>query len=332
MDIERIPLDGDTPGQEFGIRVIRFHGSGNGPRVYLQAALHAHEMPGMAALDRLIPRLLDAEGEGRLKGSITLVPHANPIGLAQAVFGETLGRFDLNGRTNFNRSFPTEPPDMLSGKSAAERLKSVLLSLAVQADVVLDLHCDDEGPIYLYVAERQLSEGRRLARAIGGTVILTDKDTSFGTFDHAVADRWASESRADDARFAATVELRGMIDVTPQLAEHDADGLYRYLVDVGAVIDELPPVVLAEPVVGDVDAAELIATPEPGVLFYLVEIGDWVAEGHRLVLVLTEAGTSPHEIIAPFDGLVMTRLDKRFARRGEHVIKVLRYRHPHLDA
>jgi uncharacterized protein len=125
---------------------------------------------------------------------------------------------------------------------------------------------------------------------------------------------------------------RGMVDVTPQYAEHDADGLYRYLVDVGAVIDDLPPVVPAEPVVGDVDAAELIATSEPGVLVYLVEIGEWVTEGQRLVLVLTEAGSTPHEVIAPFDGLVMTRLDKRFARRGEHVIKVLRHPRPQLDA
>ncbi|EEW23719.1 hypothetical protein Rsw2DRAFT_3346 [Rhodobacter ferrooxidans] len=55
-----------------------------------------------------------------------------------------------------------------------------------------------------------------------------------------------------------------------------------------------------------------------------VTVGDWVSEGDRLAVVLPVAGTEPHEIVSPFDGLVMTRRDRRFTRRGENVIKVLR--------
>jgi predicted deacylase len=255
----------------------------------MQAALHAHEFAGMVALDRLIPRLEQAESEGRLASSVTLVPHANPVGLAQAVFGETLGRFDVNSRLNFNRSFPADAPESLSGRSTAERLKATLLSLAAKADVVLDLHCDDEGPVYLYTAERQLDEGRRLARALGATVILT------------------------------------MMDVTPDLAKRDAAGLYRYLVDLGAVSDPLDAYDPADPVVGDVDDAQLIPTPVPGALLYDVSVGDWVTEGQRLATVLSEVGVEPYEVRSPFDGLVMTRRDRRFVRRGEDVIKVLRH-------
>jgi predicted deacylase len=129
MEIEYTTLESDTPGQSFALRFIRFRGSGNGPSIYMQAALHAHEFAGMVALDRLIPRLEQAESEGRLASSVTLVPHANPVGLAQAVFGETLGRFDVNSRLNFNRSFPADAPESLSGRSTAERLKATLLSL-----------------------------------------------------------------------------------------------------------------------------------------------------------------------------------------------------------
>jgi predicted deacylase len=328
MDIERITLESDTSGQDFSFRVLRFRGRGNGPAVYIQAALHAQEMPGMVAIDRLIPRLEAAEKDARLAGNVTLVPHANPVGLAQAVFGETLGRFDLNGRVNFNRSFPSDPADRLTGKPAAERLKAVLLELAVGADVVLDLHCDDEGPVYLYVLERQLDEGRRLARAIQAAVILTDAGDDPISFDLAVSARWAAEGRTIDARFAATIELRGMMDVSPALADRDADGLYRYLVDIGAVDDKLPAVNPDEPVTGDVDAAQFIATPVPGALLYDVGIGDWVTEGQRLAVVLSDAGTTRHEIRAPFEGLVMTRRDRRLARRGEEIIKVLRHPQP----
>jgi len=328
MEIGRVTLEADTPGQNFSLRVFRFRGSGDGPAVYLQAALHAHEMPGMVALDRLIPRLEAAESDGRLAGNVTVVPHANPVGLAQALFGETLGRFDLNGRLNFNRSFPTEAADKLSGKPAAERLKAILLSFAVKSDVMLDIHCDDEGPVYLYVSERQLDEGRRLARSMQAAVILTDAGDEPVSFDLAVAARWAGERRASDTRFAATIELRGMMDVTPALADRDAAGLYRYLVDIGTVIDRLPAIFPADPISGDVDAAHLITTPVPGALLFDVAIGDWVTEGQRLAVVLSEAGAAHHEVLSPFEGLVMTRRDRRVVRRGDDVIKVLRHRRP----
>jgi len=325
MEIEQVTLESDTPGQEFSLRVFHFRGSENGPAVYMQAALHSHEMPGMVALDRLIPRLAAAENDACLAGSVTLVPHANPIGLTQAVYGETLGRFDVNSRVNFNRSFPTQAADNLAGRPVAERVKAALLWRAAKADVVLDLHCDDEGPVYLYVAERQLEEGLRLARAMQAAVILTDASDDPISFDLAVGARWAAEKRADDTRFAATIELRGMMDVTPEFAEQDADGLYRYLVDIGTVIEELPAISPVDPVIGDVNAAQLLPTPMPGALLYDVKIGDWVAEGQRLAVVLSEPGTAHHEILSPFDGQVMTRRDRRFARRGDDVIKVLRH-------
>ncbi len=329
METERITIAGDTSGQDFSLRVLRFQGRGTGASVYIQAGLHANEMPGMVALDRLIPRLLKAEAEGRLAGNVTLVPNANPIGLAQAVFGETLGRFDFNSRVNFNRAFPAEPEARSAGKPAAVRLKSVLLDLAVQADVVLDIHCDDEGPVYLYVLDRQLDEGHRLARAMRADVILTENGLDLMSFDLSVLARWAANPRSPETRFAATIELRGMKDVTPALADQDAAGLYRYLVDIGTIVDAtLPDLGPHKALVGDVDAAEMIPTPVPGTLLYDVTVGDWVTQDQRLAVVVSDAGLPPHEILSPFDGMVMTRLDRRLARRGEDVIKVLRHPRP----
>lgn len=325
MHIEHVALEADTWGQELSLRIVRFCGDGTGPSVYMQAGLHAHELPGMVALDRLIPRLEAAEMGGRLIGDVTLVPHAKPIGLAQGVLGETLGRFDLNGRVNFNRSFPEVPFEQLEGRPAPERLKALLLERAAAADVVLDLHCDDEGPVYCYVTEAQLAEGRRLAHCIGAAVILTDPGDDVISLDLAVKAQWATEDRGAEARFAATIELRGTLDVSQELAEQDAEGLYRYLVEIGAIHDSLlgkPPV---EPIVGSVDDARLLATPVPGALLYHVAVGDWVREGQLLVSVLPVAGAERFELRAPFEGLVMTRRDRRIARRGAEIIKVLQH-------
>jgi hypothetical protein len=256
------------------------------------------------------------------------VPYANPIGLAQSLFGETLGRFDFHARTNFNRSYPQGGPNALDGRPAPDRLKAALLEMAVEADVVLDLHCDDEGLVYLYITDGKLEAGRRLARAVGAEVILVERATEIISFDLAVTHRWASENRPDDSRFAATVELRGMMDVSVDLARKDAAGLYRYLADIGAVKDAPEATDCAEPLVGDVDDAVLIPTPVAGALLYGVNCGDWVVEGQTLVSVLCDAGDEPHEVRAPFAGLVMTRRDRRFARRGDDVIKVLRCTRP----
>ena len=103
--IERIA--GDTEGVSYEFPVFRFEGSDKAaPSAYLQAALHAGELPGVVAIDALMPMLAKAEAEGRIKGSITIVPSANPIGRAQYHFGEHQGRFHLGTRTNFNRGFP----------------------------------------------------------------------------------------------------------------------------------------------------------------------------------------------------------------------------------
>ena len=163
----------------------------------------------------------------------------------------------------------------------------------------------------------QKSEGRRSSSfatcaSIASTVIR-----------HPALSRLSNVTPTRDARFAATIELRGMMDVTPAFAEQDANGLYRYLVDIGIVSDDLPAISPADPIIGDVDAAHLIPTPVPGALLYDVEIGEWVEEGQRLVTVLSEAGTEGYEMRSPFDGQVMTRRDVRFARRGDDVIKVL---------
>jgi uncharacterized protein len=77
--------------------------------------------------------------------------------------------------------------------------------------------------------------------------------------------------------------------------------------------------------------ARPLPTPVPGALLYFVEIGDWVSEGQRLALVVPDVGVEHDELLAPFEGLVMTRRDRRLARRGEYIIKVLRNPRPEAD-
>jgi predicted deacylase len=103
----RIALPPMTPGTRRIIAFHRFGKAGARPKAYLQAAIHANELPGAMALHHLMPMLAAADRARRIKGEIIVVPTVNPIGLAQLVGNNHLGRYELLGRDNFNRNWPS---------------------------------------------------------------------------------------------------------------------------------------------------------------------------------------------------------------------------------
>lgn len=120
--MERIDhlLPWSTLGSEKRLSVFRF---GCGARkVYIQSSLHADELPGMRTAWELKQRLRLLEAEGRLRGTVELVPVANPVGLGQMIQALHQGRFEMSSGRNFNRDFP----DLLDAviDSVGERLGS----------------------------------------------------------------------------------------------------------------------------------------------------------------------------------------------------------------
>jgi uncharacterized protein len=325
MKREKVHIAGDTPGQDFTFDVIRL-GGGNGPRVYMQAALHAQELPGHVAILALLPMLEKAESEGRLRSAITLVPHANPIGLSQSLMLENMGRFDLASRSNYNRNVPLPGsigPDL---PTAVERLKQLLLDLSADADLVLDLHCDDEGPVYLYVPEEFLEAAMPLADALQAKCILTwpVETDGGGAFEDATAKRhWhRGEGKGAAGKLATTVELRGIHDVEPYYATKDAAGLYAYLVAIGAVEDrkqkQLPSASL---LIRSQYFTDMLRTPVSGAILYHIDIDTPVAAGDLVAEIITPAG--PHAVRAQRDGHLLTRRARRFARVGDDIAKII---------
>ena len=113
MRIQQHPISSDASNALYQLTSLHFGTPGAGKKAYLQAALHADEVPPMLVAQFLRQRLGELELEGRIKGEVILVPAANPIGLSQAIHGTPFGRFDLASGINFNRAH----------KHAAEDLK-----------------------------------------------------------------------------------------------------------------------------------------------------------------------------------------------------------------
>jgi predicted deacylase len=335
VEISEIIIGGDTPGVEWRVPVFRFKGRGaKAPSVYIQAALHANELPGTALIHFLCERLRQAEADGAILGDITVVPQANPIGAAQSHFGELQGRFDLGSRTNFNRDFPLVPLDEratlledLDGQTAVNRLKRSLLHMALGAELVLDLHCDDESVQYAYIDEAFWPEASDLAAALKmEAVFLSDGEST--AFEEAVG--YAFKRQGGErlsgvpGKLAATVELRGRRDVYPDLAREDAGGVWRFLATRGVVRDNTVSLPRFDGPALPLDNVEMVRALEPGTVLFYKDVGDAVEAGDLLATVVTRPGLADGtiDIRAERAGLVATRSSDRSVRRGGDLMKI----------
>jgi predicted deacylase len=168
----RIPLPRSSIGS--GSELI-FHNYGpvvSSETAYIQASLHADELPGLLVANHLVHLLDKADNDGQVLKKIVVVPFANPIGLSQSFLGSHVGRFSASSGTNFNRDWidvtdavavrvdghlhPTDPSenvriirsaialeiDNLVLRKEDAAMKKELFKVASMADIVLDLHCD----------------------------------------------------------------------------------------------------------------------------------------------------------------------------------------------
>ena len=328
-------LAGDTEGVTYTLPVLRFAGTDEGaPTAYLQAALHAGELPGVVAVDALVPKLAKAHAEGRIRGAITIVPACNPVGRLQYHFGELQGRFHLGTRTNFNRDFPLLPkPDASTlgpeTGTADQRLKQRLLALSLGHDIVLDLHCDDEGVAYLYVPVELWPAMEDCAAAMGVAAVVTWGGSSGASFDEASLHPWLQlppdEARLD-RKVVTTVEFRGLRDVTRAHAQSDAEGLYRLLVARGVVEDAAEsPAGRFGGLVAPITHVDVVTAPRAGAILFDVESGDRVAKGQRLATIVHGPGQpdGSTDVIAPQSGYILTRVSRRSLYAGDDLLKLV---------
>lgn len=355
--IETIALTPASPGTERSLTVFRFGTPGARPKAYVQASLHADELPGGLAAHHLIGLLDKAEVEGE----IIVVPAANPVGLGQYVLRGHLGRYDGASGENFNRAYPdiTDPVieavdgrlgpdgeanDRLIRAAMAEAaaglvprreldsLRFALIGLAADADVVLDLHCDSEAELYLYVGEDLWPDAADLSAELGAVATLLAIDSGGNSFDEAFSlPWWKLKQRFGDAFpipagcLSTTVELRGTGDVSDDLAARDAAALFRFLQRRGFVAGDPGPVPeLAHPAT-PLTGCDVVRAPVPGIVVYRRDLGASVAAGEVIAEIVdqtadpTAARTPVHSRV---DGRLFTRAKGRWAWPGKVIAKV----------
>ncbi len=350
-------LVSNTPGTVRTLTSLHFGPKNSGRKAYLQAALHADEPPGMLVAAKLQSRLDALEREGRLLGEIVLVPVANPIGLAQWIDHSHIGRFDLRTAENFNRHYPDPSDDaarQLEGrlgqdaaenvaqiraalKSCLERqpaatelasLRKTLLTLAIDADVALDLHCDAEALMHLYTATPSWPEVEPLARYLGARASLLEMESGDFPFDEACSRPWWKLQQRFPgcaipvACTSVTVEFRGTQDVSHASAARDAEALLDYLTHRGLVDgtpSPMPPLLApATPLAG----SEPIVASGSGIVVFRAELGCRMKPGDVVVDLVDPITGDTTPLKAGTEGILYARENRRFAHAGMRLAKI----------
>ena len=342
----------------FQLTSFHYGTPGTGKKVYIQAALHADEVPAMLVAHFLKQELDRLEAEGRIRGEIILVPAANPIGLSQTIHGTPFGRYDLSTGVNFNRAYKHVASDLkqsLEGKLGADAeanvtlireharqslaewapttsgglLKKILLSMAIDSDIMLDLHCDNEAVVHLYAGEPLADAAQPLATLMGAHAVLLARESGGEPFDEACSRLWwdlyehfGPEVAIPPACAAITVELRGESDVRYELAQPDAAAILQYLAREGIL--DIPLAPLPQPLCAPtpLEAVEPLSAPHSGVLVFLKKLGDRVEAGETVAEIVNPVTGKVSPVQATRPGVFFASTAHRHLLRGMHVCKI----------
>jgi predicted deacylase len=324
---------------------------GAGQKIYIQSSLHADEIPAMLVSVLLRRRLAELDAAGALAAQIVLVPVANPIGLAQHVLGQFVGRFDLTSGRNFNRHFPgfdgvsaqlegalgadpkrnvatvrkllREALAQQKPRTEFDSLQHALLELSLDADVVIDLHCSLEATLHLYTSDAAWPQFEPLARYLGAEASLLATDSGGQAFDEAHSLPWWTLAReAGDAAplppgtIAATIECRGQRDVSYETAAQDADAIVEFLRARGAVRGEPKPLpaLVREPT--PLAGSEQFYAPASGILVHHAAPGDLIRAGDALFDIVDPLTDETITVRSRTDGVFYMRRAIRFVTTG----------------
>ncbi len=362
FELHRTVLTGDTPGTATDLYWYTAGPADAETRVHLQAALHADEQPGTMALHHLLPKLREADAAGQLKAQFTIFPSVNPLGLANYSLRHHIGRYDVETGVNYNRRWPdlyprvaqaivgklTDDPraniatiraaviawiDGQQSGTAIQRLRLAVLKSAVAADIVLDLHCDDDSLKHIFTSPELMPGLQDLADWMGVAATLTAEDSGGGSFDEVLPTLYRKarlahpEHPITNGAETATLEYRGQADSFDTLGKEDAAGLFGFFASRGLIAADPGSKPAAAPAPTPFEATEVLRADAPGLLAYRVELGDQVSKGQPIADLIAmdgpDAFIARRPILSGTDGFVLSRVMGKYVTRGSAIAKIV---------
>lgn len=362
FQLHHTSLLGDTPGTATKLYWYTIGPDDAETRIHLQAALHADEQPGTMALHHLLPRLRDADAAGQLRAHFTIFPSVNPLGLANCALRHHIGRYDIETGVNYNRRWPDLYPQVaeaIAGKltgdgkaniaviraavaawidtqqprTAIQQLRLLVLRSAAAADIVLDLHCDDDSLKHIFTSPELMPGLQDLADWMGVAATLTAEDSGGGSFDEVLPTLYRKARLAHpdhpipSGAETATLEYRGRADSFDAIGQQDAAGLFGFFAGRGLIAADPGARPAAAPAPTPFEATEVLRVDAPGLLAYRVELGGRVHKGQPVADLIAmdgpEAYMARRPILAGTDGFVLSRVMGKYVVRGASIAKIV---------
>ena len=355
-------LVGDSPGKTTELIYFRIGPENAEKKVYLQAALHADEQPGIMVLHHLLDLLKTADQSGELSAQFVLFPMVNPLGMGDIEFGQHQGRYDRDSGVNHNRQWP----DLYSAvdQSLGERLGSdekenlrlvreavanwldelpqvkardqwrhAIASEAYDADYVFDLHCDDESLLYIYTVPQQRETMQLLANYTGAAATLLAEEGGGNSFDEVWPAIWIKlEKKYPDKaipmlRASCTLEYRGQTDTFDAMNSQDAENFYGYFQAEGLIDGEAKGNPIDAPMATDLRATEIIRAEHAGLVAYCVELGEQVEKGQKVADLIyldgDQAFVGRTPVVAGTSGIILSRNTNKYVWRNAGITKIV---------
>ncbi len=295
--VQRTAVDLALPDDSrVSIPVTHIFGQCPRPRVVIVAGVHGDELVGPQALVELARELTP----GDLRGTVVLVPSANPLAIAAGL------RTAPHDDVDLNRILPGK-----RGGSATERIANCLVtSVIADADWVIDLHsAGREGDLLPLSGFREATGecARRsaLAAAAFGLEHYWMMRWSPGTLS-----TWANQQGIP----AVGCEVGGRGMATREQIDLYKKGMRRCLRHLG-MLD--PPLEVAMP--PKVWTQEHLFAPCGGLLESLVTLRQDVQAGEALARVHDLWGNVCGEITAPEDGKILHTRVQQSVAAGDNV-------------
>ncbi|MFI0400467.1 MAG: succinylglutamate desuccinylase/aspartoacylase family protein [Thiolinea sp.] len=356
-------ITGDSPGKTTQLVYFKLGSEQAEKKVYLQAALHADEQPGILVLHHLLKLLEQAEAQGLLKARLVVFPMVNPLGMGDIGFRQHQGRYDRASGVNFNRNWPdlfkaihTKLANQL-GDNAAHNIQLVraavkdwlkqqqpvnalqqqrqcVMQEAFDADYVLDLHCDNEALPHIFSVPQSAQVMQDLSDWMGAAATLFAEDSGGYSFDEVWSNVWLDLAKAYPdkaiplACHSATLEYRGQFDTFDALNQEDAERLYGFLQSQALIGGELiRPRPVATPAGTDLAATEMTRVQQAGLLAYKVQLGDTVKKGDVLADLIALDGEGAFverlPVLAGTDGVLISRNIHKYVWPGCSIAKIV---------
>ncbi|MGO3345675.1 MAG: succinylglutamate desuccinylase/aspartoacylase family protein [Marinomonas sp.] len=351
------PLISPVLGTQRHIDSFHFGTPNSGKKIYIQASLHADELPGMLAAWKLKQQLVTLEEQGLIQGEVVLVPVANPIGQNQHLMDIQLGRYELESGQNFNRGYydcfeqvaalvqdtltqdPVKNTQIIRSAlrhtiqqwhvdNEIHSQQKTLQTLCCDADIIVDMHCDFEAVQHTYCTYYSWDTMAPLAQFLDSKANMLADETGGNPFDSAFDMVWKRlADRFGDiipkACQAITLELCGQADVYHGKSNLDATALVNYLRSLGVVTDKAPDVFVTDTLPAtDLTAVEPLKSNMGGVLVLCSVVGTMVEKDQLIAEVINPITDKVQQIRASQPGLLFSCSLRRSATAGMLVAHV----------